>query len=69
MYSPATLSTSYNKPLFLVYQLLHLSRYLHDSGLALGEITLSDILLMDNYTIQVLSHVIKLFFTISALKV
>ncbi|XP_008544193.1 WD repeat-containing protein 81 isoform X1 [Microplitis demolitor] len=54
MYSPATLSTSYNKPLFLVYQLLHLSRYLHDSGLALGEITLSDILLMDNYTIQVL---------------
>ncbi|KAH0540867.1 WD repeat-containing protein 81 isoform X1 [Cotesia glomerata] len=54
MYSPATLSTSYNKPLFLVYQLLHLSRDLHDSGLALGEITLSDILLMDNYIIQVL---------------
>ncbi|XP_034939157.1 WD repeat-containing protein 81 [Chelonus insularis] len=54
MYSPAALSTSYSKALFLVYQLLHLSRELHDSGLALGEITLSDILLMDNYTIQVL---------------
>lgn len=55
MYSPAALTTGYSKPLFLVYQLLRLSRDLHDSGLALGEITLSDILLMDNYTIQVIN--------------
>ncbi|XP_015112635.1 WD repeat-containing protein 81 [Diachasma alloeum] len=54
MYSPAALSTGYSKPLFLVYQLLHLSRDLHDSGLALGEITLSDILLLENYTILVI---------------
>ncbi|KAK0085374.1 hypothetical protein PV325_005325 [Microctonus aethiopoides] len=54
MYSPAALAAGYSKPLFIVYQLLRLSRDLHDSGLALGEITLSDILLMDNYTIQVL---------------
>lgn len=53
MYSPAALAAGYSKPLFIVYQLLRLSRDLHDSGLALGEITLSDILLMDNYTIQV----------------
>ncbi|XP_043478579.1 WD repeat-containing protein 81 isoform X1 [Leptopilina heterotoma] len=53
-YSPAALSTYYAKPLFLVYQLLRFSRDLHDLGLVLGEITLSDILLMDNLTIQVL---------------
>nr|XP_012148258.1 PREDICTED: WD repeat-containing protein 81 isoform X4 [Megachile rotundata] len=54
MYSPAALSMSHGKPLFLIYQLLQLSRDLHDRGLVLGEITLSDILLMDNFTIQVL---------------
>ncbi|KAG5305817.1 WDR81 protein, partial [Pseudoatta argentina] len=54
MYSPAALNTSYGKPLFIVYQLLRLSRDLHDRGLALGEITLSDMLITDNFTIQVL---------------
>lgn len=53
MFSPAALSTGYSIPLFLVYQLLKLSRDLHDSGLVLGEINLSDILILDNYTIQV----------------
>ncbi|XP_015184852.1 PREDICTED: WD repeat-containing protein 81 isoform X2 [Polistes dominula] len=54
MYSPAALSTSHGKPLFLIYQLLRLSRDLHDLGLVLGEVTLSDILLMENFTIQVI---------------
>ncbi|XP_012271858.1 WD repeat-containing protein 81 [Orussus abietinus] len=54
MFSPAILSSSYGKPLFIVYQLLRLARDLHDLGLTLGEITLSDVLLMDNLTIQVL---------------
>lgn len=53
-YSPAALSSSYSKPLFLVYQLLRLLRDMHDRGLALGEITLSDILLTDNFIIQVI---------------
>jgi len=53
MYSPAALNTSYGKSLFIVYQLLRLSRDLHDRGLALGEITLSDMLITDNFTIQV----------------
>ncbi|CAK9833039.1 WD repeat-containing protein 81 [Anthophora retusa] len=57
MYSPAALSVSHGKPLFLIYQLLQLSRDLHDRGLVLGEITLSDILLMDNFTIQVLPKI------------
>ncbi|KAL6261947.1 hypothetical protein P5V15_007032 [Pogonomyrmex californicus] len=54
MYSPAALNTSHGKPLFVVYQLLRLSRDLHDCGLALGGITLSDILVTDDFTIQVL---------------
>ncbi|XP_036144905.1 WD repeat-containing protein 81 isoform X6 [Monomorium pharaonis] len=54
MYSPAALSTSHGKPLFVVYQLLRLSRDLHDRGLVLGKITLSDILVTKNFTIQVL---------------
>lgn len=53
MYSPAALNTSHGKSLFVVYQLLRLSRDLHDRGLALGEITLSDILVTDNFTIKV----------------
>lgn len=52
-YSPAAISTSYAKPLFLTYQLFRLSRDLHDCGLLLGEITLSDILLMNNLNVQV----------------
>lgn len=53
MYSPAALNMSHGKALFLIYQLLQLCRDLHDRGLVLGEVTLSDILLMDNFTIQV----------------
>lgn len=53
MYSPAAMNINHGKPLFVIYQLLRLSRDLHDRGLALGEITLSDILITDNFTIQV----------------
>ncbi|XP_012263057.1 WD repeat-containing protein 81 [Athalia rosae] len=56
-YSPAALSSSHSKPLFIVYQLLRLLRDMHDRGLALGEITLRDILLTDNFTIQVLPKI------------
>ncbi|XP_024940811.1 WD repeat-containing protein 81 isoform X1 [Cephus cinctus] len=53
-YSPAALSSSHSKPLFIVYQILRLMRDMHDIGLALGDITLSDILITENFTIQVL---------------
>lgn len=53
MYSPAALNMTHGKPLFLIYQLLQLYRDLHDRGLVLGEITLNDILILDNFTIQV----------------
>lgn len=61
MYSPAALNMSHGKPLFLIYQLLQLSRDLHDKGLVLGEITLSDILIMDNFTIQVNIYMLSFF--------
>lgn len=53
MYSPAAISTSYAKQLFLTFQLLKLSRDLHDSGLLMGEVTLSDVLITNNLNIQV----------------
>ncbi|XP_046619150.1 WD repeat-containing protein 81 isoform X1 [Neodiprion virginianus] len=56
-YSPAALSSSHSKPLFLIYQLLRLLRDMHDRGLVLGEITLGDILLTDTFTIQVLPKI------------
>uniref|UniRef100_A0A1B6CYW9 BEACH domain-containing protein n=2 Tax=Clastoptera arizonana TaxID=38151 RepID=A0A1B6CYW9_9HEMI len=55
-YSPSVLAGSYAKPLFIIYQLLRLMRHLHDYGLALGDITLSDILISQDLWIQVLPH-------------
>lgn len=52
-FSPALLCGGHTKPLFLIYQLLRLMRHLHDCGLALGDITLSDILISDTLWIQV----------------
>uniref|UniRef100_A0A8D9AX21 WD repeat-containing protein 81 n=1 Tax=Cacopsylla melanoneura TaxID=428564 RepID=A0A8D9AX21_9HEMI len=52
-YSPALLSTNYTRSLFIVYQLLHAMRDLHDRGLILGDVTLADIHVTDNLWIQI----------------
>lgn len=55
-HSPAMLDESYNKTLFLVYQLLSLVKNLHEMGLLLGEITLNDIYLRENLFLQVIAY-------------
>ncbi|XP_075153298.1 WD repeat domain 81 [Haematobia irritans] len=47
-FSPAILSKNYNKPMFIVYQLLQLFKTMHEHGLTVGEICLQDILLNEN---------------------
>lgn len=52
-FSPAIFGENYYKPLFIAYQLLRAMRDMHDKGLAIGDITLSDILITNNLWIQV----------------
>lgn len=51
-FSPAILN-NFNKPLFLIYQLLNLIKCFHERGLVLGEINLFDIHLTENLWLQV----------------
>ncbi|XP_034242666.1 WD repeat-containing protein 81 isoform X2 [Thrips palmi] len=53
-FSPAILGSCHTKPLFILYQLLQAMCTLHDRGLVLGNVTLSDILLSQNLWIQVI---------------
>lgn len=53
-YSPAILEQSYAKPLFVIFQLLHALRSMHDRGLTIGKITLNDIYLDQNLFIQII---------------
>lgn len=53
MYSPALLSQSHNKPLFIIYQLLQLISHLHSRGLFLGNIGLCDIYLEENLWLHI----------------
>lgn len=56
-YSPAVLSKSYNKPLFLVYQLLQLTNHLHSCGMFLGNISLSDMYMKPNLWLYIFPHI------------
>lgn len=56
-YSPALLSQSFNKPLFLIYQLLQLMNHLHLRGIFMGNIHLSDIYMKQNLWLYIYPQV------------
>lgn len=56
-YSPAILDKNYNKPMFVVYQLLNLLKSIHETGLLLGEIGTNDIFLTENLLLHVIPRI------------
>lgn len=56
-YSPAILGKNYNKPMFIVYQLLNLLKSIHERGLLLGEIGANDIFLTENLLLHVIPRI------------
>lgn len=56
-YSPAILDKNYNKPLFIVYQLLNLLKSIHEKGLLLGEIGSNDIFMTENLLLHVIPRI------------
>ena len=58
-FSPSFMSSadSFQKPLFVTYQLLHAARELHSRGASLGDITLSDVAVDHNYYVTVRPNV------------
>lgn len=53
-YSPAILDKSYNKNMFIIYQLLNLQKSLHEKGLVVGDIDLGDVYLTENLLLRVI---------------
>lgn len=56
-FSPALIDKTYARGLFIVYQLLNVSKALCDRGLSLGMLTLQDIYLSENLWLQVIPAV------------
>jgi WD repeat-containing protein 81 len=53
-YSPGILERSYNKNMFIIYQLINLQKSTHDKGLVIGDISLSDIYLTENCLLRII---------------
>lgn len=53
-FSPNLIDMNYSRGLFIVFQLLNLSKAMSDRGLSLGMLTLQDIYLSENLWLQVL---------------
>lgn len=53
-YSPGILEKSYNKNMFIIYQLINLQKSTYDKGLVIGDIDLNDIYLTENLLLRVI---------------
>ncbi|KAM3964392.1 WD repeat domain 81 [Aphomia sociella] len=53
-FSPSLIDKNYGRGMFLIYQLLNLSKAMSDRGLSLGMLTLQDIYLTENLWLQIL---------------
>jgi WD repeat-containing protein 81 len=56
-YSPAILDKSYNKNMFIIYQLLNVQKSLHEKGVVIGDIDLNDIFLTENLLLRVIPRI------------
>ncbi|KAH9519567.1 hypothetical protein Btru_003023 [Bulinus truncatus] len=54
-FSPTILETSHGKPLFIIYQLLHVMQSLHNHGLRMGDIRLRDVVMDKNMWLRITS--------------
>ncbi|EDV24057.1 uncharacterized protein TRIADDRAFT_57150 [Trichoplax adhaerens] len=52
MYSPAMLTSSLSKPLFIVYQILNALHAYHCCGIGVGQFSLEDVLIDENYWVR-----------------
>ncbi|KAB0793224.1 hypothetical protein PPYR_12844 [Photinus pyralis] len=58
-FSPAILDKCYTKPLFIIYQLLHSLKSLHNKSLTLGDITLNDIYVTEDLWIHIFPQLLS----------
>lgn len=56
-YSPAILEKSYNKNIFIIYQLLNFQKHMHDKGLVIGDINLEDIYFTENLLLRIIPKI------------
>lgn len=56
-FSPMLVDKNYGRGMFVIYQLLNLSKALSDRGLSLGMLELRDIYLSENLWLQILPHI------------
>lgn len=55
-FSPAVLGKSHNKTLFIIYQILQFTKYLHDNGMLIGDLSLHDIYFKENLWLQIVPN-------------
>jgi len=57
--SSTSLADSYLKPLFVVYQMITAMKTLHLRGISLGDVSLNDVFVDQNYLVQLRPRVLE----------